>query len=50
MQVKLTGGDAERLYAKGTNNLEAYLKCLQARELLLGALPKKNNVLARRLA
>jgi adenylate cyclase len=50
MQVKLTRGDAERLYAKGTDNLEAYLKCLQAREILLGALPKEKNVLARRLA
>jgi len=50
MQVKLTTGDAERLYAKGTDNLEAYLKCLQARELLQGAITKEKNVLARRLA
>jgi len=50
LQVKLTRGDAERLYAKGTDNLEAYLRCLQARELILGAVTKEKNMLARRLA
>jgi TolB-like protein/Tfp pilus assembly protein PilF len=50
LQVKLTRGDAERLYAKGTDNLEAYLRCLQARELILGAITKEKNVLARRLS
>jgi len=50
LQVELTRGDAERLYARGTDNLQAYLKCLQARELLLGAMTKEKNVLARRLA
>ena len=32
MQVKLTEGEQARVVAKGTNNLEAYLKCLQANE------------------
>jgi adenylate cyclase len=50
LQVKLTRGDAERLYSKGTGNLAAYLKCLQARELIFGAVAKEKNVLARRLA
>ena len=30
MQVKLTEGEDIRAAAKGTNNLEAYLKCVQA--------------------
>jgi adenylate cyclase len=51
LQVKLTTGDPERLYSKGTSNLAAYLKCLQARELIFGAVAKKEeNMLARRLA
>jgi len=32
LQVKLTDGEAARVSAKGTKNLEAYLKVLQARE------------------
>jgi adenylate cyclase len=32
LQVKLTEGEQARATAKGTNNLEAYLKCLQANE------------------
>ena len=32
MQVKLTEGEQVRAAARGTNNLEAYLKCLQANE------------------
>ncbi len=32
MQIKLTEGEQARTVAKGTNNLEAYLKCLQASE------------------
>jgi len=32
MQIKLTEGEQARTAAKGTNNLEAYLKCLQASE------------------
>jgi adenylate cyclase len=34
MQVKLTEGEQARATAKGTNNLEAYLKYLQAHETL----------------
>jgi adenylate cyclase len=34
MQVKLTEGEQARALAKGTNNLEAYLKYLQAHELI----------------
>ncbi|MDH3874851.1 MAG: tetratricopeptide repeat protein [Desulfobacteraceae bacterium] len=34
MQVKLTEGEQVRAAAKGTNNLEAYLKYLQAHELI----------------
>jgi len=33
LQVKLTEGEYARVLAKGTNNLEAYLKCLQAIQL-----------------
>jgi adenylate cyclase len=32
VQVKLTTGEVARLYEKGTKNLEAYLKVIQARE------------------
>lgn len=34
LQVKLTNGELAGLAAKGTDNLEAYLKCIQARELI----------------
>jgi adenylate cyclase len=34
MQIKLTEGEQARATAKGTNNLEAYLKCLRANELI----------------
>ena len=34
LQVKLTEGEQARILAKGTDNLAAYLKFLQARELL----------------
>jgi adenylate cyclase len=49
MQVKLTEGEQARAPARGTDNLEAYLKCLQANELAL----KHNiesNALAKQLA
>jgi adenylate cyclase len=49
MQVKLTMGEQARTAAKGTNNLEAYLKLLQAREKML-QMNKENNALAQRLA
>ncbi|MCG2778215.1 MAG: tetratricopeptide repeat protein [Desulfobacterales bacterium] len=34
LQVKLTDGELAGLAAKGTDNLEAYIKCIQARELI----------------
>jgi len=34
MQVKLTEGEQARAFSKSTNNLEAYLKCLQANECI----------------
>ncbi|MFC1885786.1 adenylate/guanylate cyclase domain-containing protein [Thermodesulfobacteriota bacterium] len=47
-RVKLTSGEAARVHAKGTNNIEAYLKVLQA-DHLIGTLMKENNLLARKL-
>ena len=49
MQVKLTEGEQARAAAKGTNNLEAYLKYLQAHELLYRHNPE-TNALAKQLA
>jgi adenylate cyclase len=49
MQVKLTEGEQARATAKGTDNLEAYLKCLQANELI-GRLNPESNALGRQLA
>jgi adenylate cyclase len=49
LQVELTEGEHARLWAKGTDNLEAYLKSLRARELYLTQ-TKENNELARRTA
>jgi adenylate cyclase len=49
MQVKLTEGEQARAVAKGTNNLEAYLKCLQANELINKSNPE-SNALAKQLA
>jgi adenylate cyclase len=42
MQVKLTEGEQARAFAKGTDNLGAYLKCLQAKEYLLKLNPESN--------
>ena len=41
VQVKLTMGEVARLYEKGTKNLDAYLKVLQAREYKGGTLNKE---------
>jgi adenylate cyclase len=49
LQVELTEGEHARLWAKGTDNLEAYLKSLRARELYLTS-TKENNALARRMS
>ncbi len=48
LQVKLTTGEQARTAAKGTNNLAAYLKLLQAREKM-AQMNKENNALAQRL-
>jgi adenylate cyclase len=49
MQVKLTDGEQARSAAKGTKNLEAYLKYLQARDYALKLNPE-SNALGRQLA
>jgi adenylate cyclase len=49
MQVKLTEGEQIRAAAKGTNNLEAYLKYLQANELI-GRINPESNALGKQLA
>ncbi|MBP1727484.1 MAG: adenylyl cyclase class-3/4/guanylyl cyclase [Deltaproteobacteria bacterium] len=49
MQVKLTQGEGVKAASKGTHNLEAYLKCLQANELI-NQLNPESNVLGKQLA
>jgi len=49
MQVKLTAGEEVKAAAKGTKNLEAYLKFLQAKELVDRINPE-SNALAKQLA
>jgi adenylate cyclase len=49
MQVKLTEGEQARAAARGTNNLDAYLKCLQAKDYLLKFNPE-SNALGKQLA
>jgi len=49
IQVKLTEGEQARATAKGTDNLDAYLKCLQASELIHRVNPE-SNALAKQLA
>jgi len=49
MQVKLTEGEQARIAAKGTNNLEAYLKCMQANDYLNRGNIERN-ALAKQLA
>jgi adenylate cyclase len=49
MQVKLTEGEQARAAARGTDNLEAYLKCLQAHEYWTRFNPE-SNALAKQLA
>jgi adenylate cyclase len=49
MQIKLTKGEEVKAAAKGTNNLEAYLKCLQANELINQNNPE-SNALGKQLA
>jgi adenylate cyclase len=49
LQVKLTEGEEVRVAAKGTNNLEAYLKYLQANELI-NRLNSDSNALGKQFA
>jgi adenylate cyclase len=49
LQVELTRGEQARIVSRGTNNLKAYLKYLQAHEKWL-QMNKENNALARQLA
>jgi adenylate cyclase len=49
VQVKLTIGEVARLYEKGTKNLDAYLKVLQAREYKAGTFNKERVERARQL-
>jgi len=49
MQVKLTEGEQARAVAKGTNNLQAYLKCLQAQGYHIRLNPE-SNAMAKQLA
>jgi adenylate cyclase len=49
LQVKLTLGEEARLLAKGTDNIEAYIKVLKGNEYLL-RMNKEGNVLARKMA
>ena len=49
LQVKLTTGDKASLVGKGTNNLEAYQKCLKAVEEFQ-RFSKEGNILARQLS
>jgi TolB-like protein/class 3 adenylate cyclase/lipopolysaccharide biosynthesis regulator YciM len=49
LQVKLTHGEQARVWAKGTDNLEAYLKLLQARENIY-QMNIESNALGRQLA
>ncbi|MBW2617026.1 MAG: adenylate/guanylate cyclase domain-containing protein, partial [Deltaproteobacteria bacterium] len=49
LQVELTEGEHVRLWGKGTDNLKAYLKSLQAREFYLTQ-TREGNDLARRTA
>jgi adenylate cyclase len=49
LQVKLTSGEKASIYAKDTNNLEAYLQYLQASEYRLHA-TKEDTARARKLS
>lgn len=50
LQVKLTEGEHARLWGKGTNNLDAYLKYIQARMLWRRFVSKETNAQARQIA
>jgi adenylate cyclase len=48
LHVKLTGGEQDRVYGKGTNNLEAYIKVLQGRDYFW-RLNRESNIFAKKL-
>jgi adenylate cyclase len=48
LHVKLTGGEQDRVYVKGTNNLEAYIKVLQGRDYFW-RLNREGNILAKKM-
>jgi adenylate cyclase len=48
LQIKLTEGEQARIYGRGTDNLDAYLKWLQGQDLLIRG-NKDDNALARRM-
>jgi adenylate cyclase len=48
LQVKLTEGEYARMLAKGTNNLEAYIKCLNALQVLRRG-TKEDNLKSRKM-
>jgi len=48
LQIKLTEGEQARIFGKGTDNLDAYLKWLQGMDLLIRG-HKDGNALARRM-
>jgi tetratricopeptide (TPR) repeat protein len=48
LNVKLTGGEQDRVYGKGTNNLEAYIKVLQGRDYFW-RLNREGNILAKKM-
>jgi len=48
LRVKLTEGEQARVIGKGTDNIEAYFKLMQAREHLF-RMNKQDNILARRV-
>ncbi len=48
LHVKLTGGEQDRIYGKGTNNLDAYIKVLQGRDYFW-RLNRESNILAKKM-
>ncbi len=48
LQIKITEGEQARVFGKGTNNLDAYLKWLQGQDLLIRG-SKESNSLARQM-
>ena len=48
LNVKLTGGEQDRVYGKGSNNLEAYIKVIQGRDYFW-RLNREGNILAKKM-